>query len=167
MDLFKQKKIEKLEQENKEIKKLLVNLNKKLVKLEATSDEWDDYLKWKEMKDSLPDIDEMIEIKKLKELILQRNFIEKIIEKGKIGILEAQSKKAAAYHFIGENSKGYYQHMANDLAEMIKTSQVFSNGLTEQIDKILSSLKRNKKNNIIEMLKLYGLESDWILEKNE
>ena len=33
MDLFNTKKIEKLEKENREIKKLLVDLNKKLIKI--------------------------------------------------------------------------------------------------------------------------------------
>ena len=37
MDLFNTKKIEKLEKENKEIKKLLVDLKKQLIKIEKDS----------------------------------------------------------------------------------------------------------------------------------
>ena len=66
MDLFNTKKIEKLEKENKEIKKLLVDLNKQLIKIEEDSVDWDEYKKWKEMKDSLPKISEMFKIEDLK-----------------------------------------------------------------------------------------------------
>ena len=71
MDLFNTKKIEKLEKENREIKKLLVDLNKKLIKIEEDSVDWDEYKKWKEMKDSLPKISEMFKMKDLKILSLR------------------------------------------------------------------------------------------------
>ena len=71
MDLFNTKKIEKLEKENKEIKKLLVDLNKQLIKIEEDSVDWDEYKKWKEMKDSLPKISEMFKIEDLKILSLR------------------------------------------------------------------------------------------------
>ena len=59
MDLFNTKKIEKLEKENKEIKKFLVDLNKQLIKTKEDSVDWDNYKKWKEMKDSFPKIEEI------------------------------------------------------------------------------------------------------------
>ena len=48
MDIFNKQKLQELQKENKEIKKLLVDLNKKLIQLEANSEQWDDYQKWKE-----------------------------------------------------------------------------------------------------------------------
>ena len=50
MDIFNKEKIQELEKENKEIKKLLVDLNKKLIQLKTNSEEWNNYQKWKEMK---------------------------------------------------------------------------------------------------------------------
>ena len=166
MDIFKKKALDKLKKENKEIKKLLLDLNKKLIKLEASSEEWNDYLKWKEMKNSLPELDEMFELKTLKELTLERNKIQKIIENLKIGYLDALVKKAAALEF-GPNSKRQYQFMSSQLLDAATKATQLSNILTEQINKILLKIKTNKKIKIVEMLKLYGLDSDWILEKND
>lgn len=166
MDIFKKKALDKLKKENKEIKKLLLDLNKKLIKLEASSEEWNDYLKWKEMKNSLPELDEMFELKTLKELTLERNKIQKIIENLKIGYLDALVKKAAALEF-GPNSKRQYQLMSSQLLDAATKATQLSNILTEQINKILLKIKTNKKIKVVEMLKLYGLDSDWILEKND
>lgn len=166
MDIFKKEALDKLKKENKEIKKLLLDLNKKLIKLEASSEEWNDYLKWKEMKNSLPELDEMFELKTLKELTLERNKIQKIIENLKIGYLDALVKKAAALEF-GPNSKRQYQLMSLQLLDAATKATQLSNILTEQINKILLKIKTNKKIKVVEMLKLYGLDSDWILEKND
>ena len=80
MDIFNKEKIQELEKENKEIKKLLVDLNKKLIQLEANSEEWDDYKKWKELKDSFPKIEEMFKIKDLKRLVDRRNYLNNVLE---------------------------------------------------------------------------------------
>ena len=80
MDLFNTKKIEKLEKENKEIKKLLVDLNKQLIKIEEDSVDWDEYKKWKEMKDSLPKISEMFKIEDLKRLSMRLKALNRVYE---------------------------------------------------------------------------------------
>ena len=167
MDIFNKEALDKLKKENKEIKKLLLDLNKKLIKLEASSEEWNDYLKWKEMKNSLPELDEMFELKKLKELTLERNQIDKIIEKLKIGSLDALVKRAASSITSGQNSKNQYLLMSAQLIDAETKATQLSNNLTEQINKILLKIKTNKKIKVVEMLKLYGLDSDWILEKND
>ena len=77
--MFNKKKIEELkktlsdtiEKNNKDISELKESLDKVLDTLESKnfSKDWEEYQKWKEMKDKLPDIEEMYQLKRLKELI--------------------------------------------------------------------------------------------------
>ena len=70
-----QKKISTLENELKKIKssniELTATMDKILDTLESNSfsKEWEEYQKWKEMRDKLPDIEEMFHLKRLKILL--------------------------------------------------------------------------------------------------
>lgn len=163
MDIFNKEKIQELEKENKEIKKLLVDLNKKLIQLESNSEEWNNYQKWKEMKDSFPDIEEMFELKKLKKHVQEHDNVSKIHNRVVKQILKTQIKKAKTYSMIGPNSKATYETQKKDLIDLGNMISILIKNHKDSIDVIIKKIKKNKDLKIIDMLKLYGIEADWIL----
>ena len=77
--MFNKKQIESLNNEvsdlNKEIEDLKSSLNNILDTLEGDnfSKDWEEYQKYKEMKDKLPSIEDLFQIKELKRLIAERD----------------------------------------------------------------------------------------------
>ena len=76
-------KISELESKSEQISELQTQFDQILDKLdsESFSKDWEEYLKWKEMKDKLPDIEEMYNLKTLKRLLAEYDE-EKRLEKG-------------------------------------------------------------------------------------
>jgi len=164
MDLFNTKKIEKLEKENKEIKKLLVDLNKQLIKTKEDSVDWDNYKKWKEMKDSFPKIEEMFKIKDLKRLVDRRNYLNNLLEETHKARLANQIELAKTHNII---IRGNIKTTMNDLMWLIKEIGAMLKIDEIEINKILKVIEKNKDTRLIEILKLYGIESDWILNNEQ
>ncbi len=164
MDLFNTKKIEKLEKENKEIKKLLVDLNKQLIKTKEDSVDWDNYKKWKEMKDSFPKIEEMFKIKDLKRLIDRRNYLNNLLEQTHKSRLTNQIELAGTHNYT---LRGNIKRTMNDLMWLIKEIGALLQIDEIEINKILKEIEKNKDTKLIEILKLYGIESDWILNNEQ
>jgi len=164
MDLFNTKKIEKLEKENKEIKKLLVDLNKQLIKNKEDSVDWDNYKKWKEMKDSFPKIEEMFKIKDLKRLVDRRNYLNNVLEETH---KQRLTKQVQLSELRGHTSRSRMVQSMNDLMWLIEEVGRMIENTEPQINKILEEIGKNKDTKLIEILKLYGIESDWILNNEQ
>ena len=164
MDIFNKEKIQELEKENKEIKKVLVDLNKKLIQLEENSEEWDDYKKWKELKDSFPKIEEMFKIKDLKRLIDRRNYLNNLLEETHKARLAKQIDLSGVYNDI---SRGFIIKSRSDLLFLIKEIRVILEIDEKEINMLLKEIGKNKDTKLIEVLKLYGIESDWILNNEQ
>jgi hypothetical protein len=162
MDIFNKQKLQELQKENKEIKKLLVDLNKKLIQLEANSEQWDDYQKWKELKNSFPKIEEMFKIKDLKRLVDRRNYLNNVLEETH---KQRLIKQVRLSELKGPMARGTVVRSMNDLMWLIKEVGTMIENTEPQINKILKEIGKNKDIKLIEILKLYGIESDWILEK--
>ena len=164
MDIFNKEKIQELEKENKEIKKLLVDLNKKLIQLEANSEEWDDYKKWKELKDSFPKIEEMFKIKDLKRLVDRRNYLNNVLEETHKARLAKQIDLSSVSNPYTRSaivqSMNDFKWLIDEIGNMLITDET-------EINKILKDIGKNKDTKLIEILKLYGIESDWILNNEQ
>lgn len=164
MDLFNTKKIEKLEKENKEIKKLLVDLNKQLIKTKEDSVDWDNYKKWKEMKDSFPKIEQMFKIKDLKRLVDRRNYLKNLLEETHKVRLAKAIELAETHHYQFRTN---IKITMRDLVWLIKEIESLISNDEIFIDSILEKIEKNKDTKLIEILKLYGIESDWILNNEQ
>jgi hypothetical protein len=162
MDIFNREKLQELQKENKEIKKLLVDLNKKLIQLEANSEQWDDYQKWKELKNSFPKIEEMFKIKDLKRLVDRRNYLNNILEETH---KQRLTKQVLLSQLTRYSARTKMVQSMNDLMWLIEEVGRMIENTEPQINKILEEIGKNKDIKLIEILKLYGIESDWILEK--
>ena len=164
MDIFNKEKIQELEKENKEIKKLLVDLNKKLIKIEEDSIDWDNYKKWKEMKDFFPKIEQMFKIKDLKRLVDRRNYLTNLLE-------ETHKARLAKGVELATQDVFFYRDRIiksmNDLKRLIDEVGTIIKFDEKEIDKILKEIEKNKDTKLIEILKLYGIESDWILNNEQ
>jgi hypothetical protein len=164
VDIFNKEKIQELEKENKEIKKLLVDLNKKLIQLEANSEEWDDYKKWKELKDSFPKIEEMFKIKDLKRLVDRRNYLNNVLEETHKARLAKQIDLSSVSNPYTRSaivqSMNDFKWLIDEIGNMLITDET-------EINKILKDIGKNKDTKLIEILKLYGIESDWILNNEQ
>ena len=162
MDLFNTKKIEKLEKENKEIKKLLVDLNKKIIKIEEDSVDWDEYKKWKEMKDSLPKISEMFKIKDLKILSLRLKALNKLYNEA----VKIKMKRTTELQGVNiQPWRSDAEQRVFDAGTLLFEVEKLKSSTRGEIDNILKEIDSNKDIKIVELLKLYGIKSDWILEK--
>ena len=177
--MFNKKKIEKIEASIK-------NLANKVSELESQSDliselqsqfdqildkldnenfskDWDEYLKWKEMKDKLPDLEEMLKLKELKRLIKEREVYLIIKTKVKSDVIEFEStygnvakapdNRTEKMNFIGKSNPRPGLVTVNEQLKQIDN----------EIALILEHLRQNKTNeDLVGLLKLYAISADWI-----
>ena len=148
-------KISELESQSDQISELQAQFDKILDKLdnENFSKDWDEYLKWKEMKDKLPDIEEMYNLKTLKRLLGEYNE-EKRLEK----VFLQQVAMAG----IGKPTGSSLNTKKNSL-EMILLYQNKAQATEKKIHQYLEKIgKQKNKKELIGILKLYGISTDWI-----
>ena len=159
--MFNKKKINEIETKLKnivdqfsELKSEYDQILEKLDNENFTAD-WDEYLKWREMKDQIPDIEEMYRLKELKRLISVRDKQENL-------------KYTALASYYLENSKERGTIARNNSAvlaadEMFKYSSALvietENKIQEYIDRIR---KQKNKKELIGFFKLYGINTNWI-----
>jgi hypothetical protein len=124
---------------------------------------WNDYLKWKEMKSKLPDLEEMLKLKELKRLINDREHYLIIKRKVKSDVIEFEStygdvskapdQRGEKLNFIGKSNPRPGLVTVNEQLKQIDN----------EIALILKQLRRNKTNeNLVGLLKLYAISSNWI-----
>jgi len=158
--MFNKKKIEELkktlsdtiEKNNKDISELKESLDKVLDTLESKnfSKDWEEYQKWKEMKDKLPDIEEMYQLKRLKELINKQDNLNMEIGKYRLLLLQAEMEGG---NLRNRNAIGsYLEDTIYNYTRIVKET----NATLEYI--------RSKSNNkdLIEVFKLYGISTEWL-----
>ena len=111
--------------------------------------DWDEYLKWREMKDQIPDIEEMYRLKELKRLISVRDKHENL------------KNTSLASYYMGSISRNRSAILA--ACEMFKYYTVLvietENKIREYIDRIR---KQKNKKELIGFFKLYGINTSWI-----
>jgi len=148
MDILNKKKIKSLEKKIKSLEKKIENSETKISSLEAESKEWDEYRKWKEMKDSLPDIEEMYNLQELKRLTMLRNKLYPIF-----------LKEEHTYHAsLGNQFMVSESHKSQALSMKKKIEDVESH-IKKKLEAI-SKLKTRKE--LIGVLKLYGISTEWL-----
>lgn len=148
-------KISELESKSEQISELQTQFDQILDKLdsESFSKDWEEYLKWKEMKDKLPDIEEMYNLKTLKRLLAEYDE-EKRLEKGFL--------QTAAMAGIGFHSADSSRTKKNAL-EMVVLHQLYGQNIEKKIHQYLEKIgKQKNKKELIGILKLYGISTDWI-----
>ena len=153
--MFNKKKIHALETKMKDIvdqfSELKSEYDQILEKLdnENFTADWDEYLKWREMKDQIPDIEEMYRLKELKRLISVRDNYENL------------KNTFLVSYYLGTTTRNRSAILA--ACEMIKyyTAQVIEteNKIQEFIDRIR---KQKNKKELIGFFKLYGINTNWI-----
>ena len=145
-------KISELESKSEQVSELQTQFDNILAKLdsESFSKDWEEYKKWKEMKDHLPDLEEMYNIKKLKALIAEYDY-EKANEQK-----QTQAATLAGMLTGMHPSKSHALQMAH-LHQ--KNGQAIEKKIQEYLKKI--GIQKNKKE-LIGSLKLYGISTDWI-----
>ena len=171
--MFNKKKIEEIEASIK-------NLSNKISELQSQSDQkseelqdqfeqildklddetftkdWDEYLKWKEMKDQLPDLEEMYNLKTLKRLISERDQHDLAY---KLNL--AQYSKFNALSYPG--SIPSVISARNNATEMSIIFQKKMQDTEKKIHQYLEKIgKQKNKKELIGILKLYGISTDWI-----
>ena len=142
-------KLKELTTSNKELKS---SMDKILDTLEGEnfSKEWDEYQKYKEMKDQLPDIEEMYKLKRLKQLIIQRENLS--------GTITTCRLLLAKYEALDPRSDST-SSTANLLNYYIKEN----NSIFEAIDGILKYLKsKSDQKDLLELFKLYAISTEWL-----
>ena len=170
--MFNKKKIEKIEASIK-------NLANKVSELESQSDliselqsqfdqildkldnenfskDWDEYLKWKEMKDQLPDLEEMYNLKTLKRLIRERENHDKFYNACLIDYAKYNAMAYPQAMEITHQARKNALEMLNMFKEKI---QITEQKIQEYLEKIR---KQKNKKELIGILKLYGISTDWI-----
>ena len=148
-------KISELESKSEQITELQTQFDQILDKLDSErfSKDWEEYLKWKEVKDKLPDIEEMYNLKTLKRLLAEYDE-EKRLEKVFL--------QSAAMAGIGFHSADSIRTKKNAL-EMVVIHQQYGQAIEKKIHQYLEKIgKQKNKKELIGILKLYGISTDWI-----
>ena len=166
--MFNKKHIEELEQTlnesnekyNKDIaalenqvKDLKESLDKILDTLESKhfSKDWEEYQKWKEMKDKLPDIEEMYHLKKLKELISKKAKNENAIINARKGLYKVEADAFSTRELINS-----WEHELYDHTQMLES-------IVNQIEETLQFIRsKSNQKDLIEVFKLYGISTEWL-----
>jgi hypothetical protein len=148
-------KISELESKSEQVSELQTQFDNILAKLDSEnfSKDWDEYLKWKEMKDDLPDLEEMYNLKTLKRLLAEYDE-----EKKAERLFLIQAATAG----IGITTESSYNTKTNatSMALLYKNRmQATENKIHQYLEKI--GKQKNKKE-LIGILKLYGISTDWI-----
>ena len=158
--MFNNKKIEELEASIKnlpnKISELQTQFDQILDKLdsESFSKDWEEYLKWKEVKDRLPEIEEMYNLKELKRLISERDQHDKAYN---LYLIEYSK-----YNHLDQGFSVNRQARKNAL-EMTNLYQNKVLATEQKIHQYLEIIgKQKNKKGLIGILKLYGISTDWI-----
>ena len=158
MGIFDNKEIEELQAQTKkleaQIKKLKTENKKTLDMVNKTMIPWEEYRKWEKMKDKLPDIEEMYDLKKLKYFVA-------VLPKLKSLELEQQDRYALS---LGDgwdrtsagNDKNTWTHRIQITTREIKNAE-------SEISRILEKLRKHRKNKeLVGLFKLYAISTDWL-----
>ena len=148
-------KISELESKSEQISELQTQFDQILDKLdsESFSKDWEEYKKWKDVKDQLPDIEEMYNLKTLKRLLAEYDE-EKRQEKGFL-LQGAVAGIAHSTHFVNNTKKN-----ALEFALLFQNrAQATEKKIHQYLEKI--GKQKNKKE-LIGIFKLYGISTDWI-----
>tara|TARA_B100002052_G_C15667712_1_gene500317 strand:+ start:20 stop:553 length:534 start_codon:yes stop_codon:yes gene_type:complete len=177
--MFNNKKIEKLENkikliskdmskiilENSDLKNNIDSLTKTL-ESKSFSQDWEAYLKYKEMKSKLPGIEQMYKLKELKRLMLDRERY-----------LEAKNTMHASlisFQTLYGNVAKSPDSIAGNIHVKGKTSPIFAyneilstiTNLDNQIKSIFDNISKNmKKHELMELFKLYSINTQWLETK--
>ena len=148
-------KISELESKSEQVSELQTQFDNILAKLdsESFSKDWEEYLKWKEMKDQLPDIEEMYNLKTLKRLLAEYD----------------EEKKAEKLFLIQAGTAGIgipTQSSYNTKKNATSMTLLYKNRMQDTEKKIHQYLEKigqqKNKKELIGILKLYGISTDWI-----
>ena len=155
--MFNKKKIESLNNQvidlKTEIEDLKSSLNKILDTLEAKnfSKDWEEYQKWKEMKEKLPDIEEMYHLKKLKELISKKAKNENAIINARKGLYKVEADAFSTRELINS-----WEHELYDYTQMLES-------IVNQNEETLQFIRsKSNQKDLIEVFKLYGISTEWL-----
>ena len=158
--MFNNKKIEELEASIKnlpnKISELQTQFDQILDKLDNKnfSKDWEEYLKWKEMKDQLPEIEEMYNLKELKRLISKRDQHDKAYN---LYLLEYSKFNHLDQSFaVNRQARKNALEMTNLFQNKVLATEKKIQEYLETIGKL-----KNKKE-LIGILKLYGISTDWV-----
>jgi len=153
--MINKNKINELQEEIKRLKssnkKLTANMDKILDTLEGKdfSKEWKEYQKYKKMKDELPDIEEMYNLRKLKYLVLKTDQNRKDLKIQRISLLKTES--------------GGDRMSINALRRFIHDNIIQHEAECDEIDNILNYIKEKmNQKNLIGIFKLYGISTEWL-----
>ena len=153
--MFNKKKINEIETKLNNIvdqfSELKIEYDQILEKLdnENFTADWDEYLKWKQMKDKIPDFEEMYRLKELKRLINEREKYENV-------------KHAAIYSYY-KWKLAQYSAGKNASREMIQYSNNEIVNTENKIQELIKDIRTQKnKKDLIGFFKLYGIDTNWI-----
>ena len=177
--MFNNKKIEKLENkikliskdmskiilENSDLKNNIDSLTKTL-ESKSFSQDWEAYLKYKEMKSKLPGIEQMYKLKELKRLMLDR---ERYLE-----AKNTMHMSLVSFQTLHGNVAKAPDRVGGSIVVEGKTSPIFAykeivdtcSQLDIQIKSILKDIsKSNNDKKLLELFKLYGISTKWLQPK--
>jgi|TARA_B100002003_G_C13932171_1_gene452796 hypothetical protein len=157
--MFKNKKIEEQEKLINELQKEISDLNESLKKIlntlegESFSKDWEEYMKYKEMRDKLPDIEEMYRLKRLKQLMARRDESDANISKYRLLLLKNSS--------VVMYEASYNLKIASE--KLLHDELSLNSVMAKEIEEILSYIKsKSDQKEIIEAFKLYGISTEWL-----
>ena len=178
--MFYKKRIEELERTLSEIDEknnrdisaleskfdeLKESLDKILDTLESKnfSKDWEEYQKWKKMKDKLPDIEEMFHLKELKRLIEDREQYLILKEKVTFEVIDFETRYGNVMQAPDTGGCSLVMMGKTNPRDGLNTILTQLNIIDGQIESVLNKLRKKKSNiDLVGLLKLYAISTKWL-----
>tara|TARA_B100000945_G_scaffold214469_1_gene172772 strand:+ start:253 stop:822 length:570 start_codon:yes stop_codon:yes gene_type:complete len=153
-----EEKNNKLENNLKKITRNISDIETKLNSQDFHQD-WSGYLKYKTLKEKLPNIKQMIELRKLKKLILILPEIEDKVEQFELLQIKALSIEVHDYR-----DKPYKQGQLDAAKYGLELYRQKEKDIKSDINEIVDSLTKSfKDEKLLQLFGIYAINTDWLL----
>ena len=167
--LFSKQKVKELEFKIKVLEEDLGSIVELFGK-ESFKEDWEEFQKWKLMKERIPEFDDLVEVSLIKQRLNDVKMLNEELNRAKaaywainLGSFEKRHKRYGAHtRQVSQN----FQEALSVLSEMNDEYFAKINKITSQISEAADTIrKKYDENEIIEFCKLYSIDSSWILPK--
>ena len=168
----KQKTLLSLEEKNNKLENNLKKITRNISDIETNlssietklnsqdfHQDWSGYLKYKTLKEKLPNIKQMIELRKLKKLILILPEIEDKVEQ-----FESLQIKALSIDGYDYQEKSYKQGQLDAAEYGLELYRQKEKDIKKDIKEIVDNLTKSfKDEKLLQLFGIYAINTDWLL----
>ena len=167
--LFSKQKVKELELKIEVLEEDLSSIIELFGKKNFKKD-WEEFQRWKSMKERIPEFEDLVEISLIKQRINDVKMLNEELNRAKAAFwaisLGSFEKRHRRYGANTRQVSHNFQETLSVLSEMNEEYFAKINNITSQISEAADTIrKKYDENKIIEFCKLYSIDITWLLPK--